>query len=31
MNCCNNIRNEKAVIMKNIYELGFALSAWNIW
>lgn len=25
MNCCNNIRNEKAMIMKNIYELGFAL------
>ena len=24
-NCCNNIRNEKAMIMKNIYELGFAL------
>ena len=23
MNCCNNIRNEKAMIMKNIYELGF--------
>ena len=25
MNCCNNIRNEKAMIMKNIYELGFIL------
>ena len=25
MKCCKNIRSGKAMIMKNIYELGFAL------